>query len=140
MEWNNSEIRQRLSKSGLKITSKRVAIIEAVHKLNNHPTAEEIIKEIRKNNPDIAVATVYKALNILTARNVLRKVISESDIARYDAVQKPHFHLYNDLTKTLEDYFDEELEGLIKAHFDKKGIPGFTIESIDLHIIGKNSD
>ena len=60
-----TEIRNKLIEKGLKVTPQRIAILEAIIKLNNHPTAENIIDYIRNNHPNIATATVYKVLDAL---------------------------------------------------------------------------
>ena len=43
-------IRKNLKQKGLKITPQRVAIYEAVLKLNNHPNAEKVIDYNEKMN------------------------------------------------------------------------------------------
>lgn len=125
---------------GLKITPQRIAILEAIVKLNNHPTAENIIEYIRTNNPNIATATVYKVLDALIENGLLKKVKTEKDIMRYDAHLEKHHHLYSTDSDRIEDYTDDELNELLEKHFENKGIPGFTIEDIKLQIIGKFTD
>ena len=44
-----TEIRNKLSDKGLKVTPQRIAILEAIIKLNNHPTVENIIDFILEN-------------------------------------------------------------------------------------------
>ncbi len=132
-----NEIRNKLSEKGLKITPQRIAILEAIVKLNNHPTAENIIEYIRKNHPNIATATVYKVLDALVANNLVEKVKTEKDIMRYDAVMESHHHLYCSDSDRIEDYNDEGLNKMIAEYFENKGIPDFKIEDIKLQIIGK---
>ena len=131
------EIRNKLIEKGLKVTPQRIAILEAIVKLNNHPTAENIIDYIRKNHPNIATATVYKVLDALVENGLIKKVKTEKDIMRYDAFLEKHHHLYCSDSDRIEDYLDEELNVLLEEHFDKKGIPDFKIEDIKLQIIGK---
>jgi Fur family transcriptional regulator, peroxide stress response regulator len=130
-------IRDKLSEKGLKVTPQRVTILEAIIKLNNHPTAENIIDYIRKNHPNIATATVYKVLEALVSSGLIKKVKTERDIMRYDAVLESHHHLYCSESDRIEDYIDNELNELIENHFEKKGIPDFKIEDIRLQIIGE---
>lgn len=40
---SNEEIKNKLTDKGLKITSQRIFIPEAIYKLNNHPNAENSI-------------------------------------------------------------------------------------------------
>jgi Fur family peroxide stress response transcriptional regulator len=131
------EIRNKLVEKGLKITPQRIAILEAIIKLNNHPTADNIMDYIRKTHPNIATATVYKVLDALVENGLIKKVKTEKDIMRYDAFIENHHHLYCSDSDRIEDYLDDELNEIIDKHFKKKGIPGFKIEDINLQIMGK---
>jgi Fur family transcriptional regulator, peroxide stress response regulator len=130
-------LRNRLKAKGLKITPQRLIILEAVGKLNNHPTAEQILEYIRKQHPNIATATVYKVLDALVSKEVIQKVETKRDIMRYDAIIESHHHLYCSETERIEDYNDKELNELLIKHFESKGISNFIIEDVKLQIIGK---
>lgn len=134
---NTTEIRNKLLGKGLKITPQRIAILEAIGKLNNHPTAENIIGFIRKTYPNISTATVYKVLDALVSSELIKKVKTERDIMRYDAIMESHHHIYCSDSDRIEDYRDNELNELLESYFEKKKIPGFKIEDIKLQIIGK---
>lgn len=129
--------RKKLQEKGLKVTPQRVAIFEAIVRLNNHPTAENIIDYIKTNHPNIAVGTVYKVLDSLVENQLLKKVKTEKDIMRYDAVLSDHHHLYCAETDRIEDYEDEELNKLIHEYFRKNEIRNFRIQDIKLQITGK---
>lgn len=135
-----NEIRNKLIDKGLKVTPQRIAILDAIVKLNNHPSAENIIDYIRKNHPNIATATVYKVLDALVENELIAKVKTEKDIMRYDACLENHHHLYSSDSDRIEDYTDDELNEILKKYFEKKGITGFKIEDIKLQIIGKFTD
>jgi Fur family transcriptional regulator, peroxide stress response regulator len=131
------EIVYKLVEKDLKVTPQRIAILEAIIKLRNHPTAENIIEYIRKNHPNIATATVYKVLDALVENSLIKKVKTEKDIMRYDAVMESHHHLYCSDSERIEDYVDKELNELLEKYFENKGIPDFKIEDIKLQIIGR---
>jgi Fur family transcriptional regulator, peroxide stress response regulator len=131
------EISRSLVEKGLKVTPQRIAVYEAVINLNNHPTAESIIKFIKKTYPHIATATVYKVLDALTENGLIKRVKTEKDIMRYDAILERHHHLYCTETDRIEDYNDEQLDRMIEDHFQKNWIPDFQIEDIKLQINGK---
>jgi Fur family transcriptional regulator, peroxide stress response regulator len=132
-----NEIINKLIENGLKVTPQRIAILEAIVMLNNHPTAENIIDYIRKKHPNIATATVYKVLDALVEKDLIKKVKTDKDIMRYDAVMEKHHHIYCSDSERIEDYRDEELDGIISKHFERKEIPDFKIEDIRLQIIGR---
>lgn len=130
------DIRNKFSQKGLKITPQRVVILEAIYKLNNHPTADNIIENIRESHPNIATGTVYKVLETLVENGLIRKVKTDKDIMRYDGIVENHHHLYCSECDLIEDYIDEDLDNLLKNHFKDKNIKGFKIEDIVLQIRG----
>lgn len=126
-----------LKKKGLKVTPQRLAVYEAVVSLKTHPTAEQIIEYIKVNHPEISVGTVYKILDTLVDNELLKKVKSEKDVMRYDAIFEKHHHLYCVHTDRIEDYEDPELDALISQYFKNKNITGFNIQDITLQITGE---
>lgn len=131
-----SDIRNKLTEKGLKVTPQRVAILEAVITLNSHPTAENIIDFIKESNPNIAIATVYKVLEILVEKGLIRKVTTDREVMRYDSVLEKHHHLYCSTCELIEDYIDPELDMILNKYFEKKSIKGFKFETCNLQIRG----
>lgn len=131
-----SDIRNKLTEKGLKVTPQRVAILEAIITLNNHPTAENIIDFIKESNPNIAIATVYKVLEILVEKGLIRKVTTDREVMRYDSVLEKHHHLYCSTCELIEDYIDPELDMILNKYFKKKSIKGFKFETCNLQIRG----
>ena len=131
------EIRKMLIDNDLKITPQRLAVLEQVIKVKDHPTADKIIDRIRRRNPNISVGTVYKILDTFVDHGLIAKVKTERDIMRYEAVREKHHHLYCSDSDRIEDYHDDELTRMIDNYFSRKKIPHFTIEDINLQIIGR---
>mgnify|MGYP001423327739 CR=1 FL=1 len=129
-----------IKEAGLKVTPQRIAVLEAVLTLGDHPTADEIIFSIRKNHPNIAAGTVYKTLETLVDKKILSRVKTDRDIMRYDGVLKKHHHLYSSVSDRIEDFFDEDLDRIIEEHFKNKAISNFRIEGIRLQLIGNFTD
>jgi Fur family peroxide stress response transcriptional regulator len=130
-------LREKLKEKKLKVTPQRVAIYEAIVKLKNHPTAENVIEYIKINHPNISVGTVYKVLDSLVENELLNKVKTEKDIMRYDAILSNHHHLYCTETDRIEDYEDENLNKLISDYFKENKIKNFKVKDIKLQITGK---
>ena len=125
-----------LRDSNLKVTPQRVAVLEALNNLKNHPTADKIKEYVVKNHPNIAVGTIYKTLDTFVEKGLIKKVKTEKDVMRYDAILENHHHLYCEDTERIEDFFDDELDSLIDKYFQKKKIPNFNVNDIKLQIIG----
>lgn len=136
MNISNKDIRDTFTEKGLKITPQRIVILEAIYKLDNHPTVEDILTYIRKDNPNIATGTVYKVLDTLVENAIIKRVKTDKDIMRYDGMVEKHHHLYCSTCDLIEDYVDEELDELLRNHFKNKNIEGFKMEDIVLQIRG----
>lgn len=132
-----NDIRDKLSKKGLKVTPQRMYILEAVYNLDNHPTVDNIIEYIREKHPNIAKGTVYKVLDTLVENNLITRVKTDRDIMRYDGIVEKHHHLYCSACDMIKDYYDEELDALLRDYFKNKSFSGFQIEDIVLQIRGK---
>lgn len=130
-----NEIKEILVKNGLKITPQRLAVLEAF-KILNHPSADAITEYIKNVHPNIAVGTIYKTLETFTELGIVKKVKTDDDKMRYDAVLERHHHLYCAESNRIEDFYDEELNKILDKYFKKKSIPNFNISDIKLQIIG----
>lgn len=130
------DISKKLIEKGLKVTPQRMAIYEAVAMLRNHPTADQVLDFVRINHSHISPATVYKVLEVLVEKELIKMVKTDKDVKRYDAIMENHHHLYFADSDKIVDYVDEDLNELLKGYFEKKSIPGFRIEDIKLQIVG----
>ncbi len=130
-------IRDRIINGGLRVTPQRLAVLEAIITLNNHPTADNIIEYIKASYPNIAVGTVYSILDKFVKNKVIHRIETDRDVMRYDARNEKHCHLYCTATERIEDYFDDDLCSVLDNYFRKKNIPDFNIEDIKIQISGK---
>ena len=125
-----------LKDSNLKVTPQRIAVLEALNNLRDHPTADKIKEYVVKNHPNIAVGTIYKTLETFVEKGLVKKVKTDKDVMRYDAILDKHHHLYYEDTERIEDFFDDQLNELLEEYFRKKKIPNFKVKDIKLQIIG----
>lgn len=137
MKLSTADIKNKLLEKGLKVTPQRMSILEAIYSLENHPTAEQVIDYIRTTHPNIATGTVYNVLETLVKNELIKKVMTEKDIMRYDGNIENHHHLYCIECNYIEDYKNPVLEDLLNNFFTHNSIPNFSIENISLQINGK---
>lgn len=128
---------QILKDKELKVTPQRIAILEAIHELKNHPTAENIIEVMKVKCPTISVGTVYKVLDTFVEVGILKKVKTDKEVMRYDHILDKHHHLLNEDGDEIEDFHSEQLDSLLEEFFILNKIKNFEIGNIQLHITGK---
>jgi Fur family peroxide stress response transcriptional regulator len=131
------QIKTLITEAGLKITPQRLMVLRAVHEMENHPSADQVLEFIRRNHPYLGSGTVYSILEVFAERGIVKRVKTEKGILRYDPVKEKHHHIYCTENESIEDYYDNELNTLLENHFNSRGIKGFEIEELSLHIIGK---
>lgn len=87
---------------GLKVTPQRISVLRVLG-AHTHPTIDELYEEIKKENPSISLATVYKNLNTLKDEGLVVEVNIVNQKSRYDIYEKPHIHVICENCGTVED-------------------------------------
>jgi len=82
-----------LNELNLRMTQQRQVILEELRKVNTHPSADEIYEMVRKHLPRISLATVYRNLEILSARGEIQKLEFGGSLKRFDGVAEDHYHI-----------------------------------------------
>jgi Fur family peroxide stress response transcriptional regulator len=136
----NKSVIKILAKNDLKVTPQRIAILEVILTLNNHPDADIISEYLRLTHPNISRGTIYKTLEIFTKKGIIKKVPTTKESMRYDAIPERHHHLYCSESDRIEDFYDDELNKILEEYMKKKNIPNFKIEDMKLQILGKFKD
>ncbi len=76
----------------LKHSKQRDALLSLLRGVKNHPTAEWLYDELKKEFPNLGIATVYRNLNQLTERGEIIKLECKSGSERYDGNIERHYH------------------------------------------------
>ena len=84
---------QKLRDRRIAVTPQRLAVMTALQNRRDHPTADHLYQEVRRQLPAISFNTVYKTLEILCQRGMVIKVNPLHAVARYDCETGQHAHL-----------------------------------------------
>lgn len=76
----------------IKRSRQREAIKEFLKTRKDHPTADTIYQNIRKEYPNISLGTVYRNLSLLTELGEIQKLSCGTDSEHYDGETTPHHH------------------------------------------------
>ena len=69
----------------------------------NHPTAEMIYEKVKEELPNISLGTVYRNLNKLSEKGIIKKISMPNHSDRFDKTIHEHFHIYCIKCDKLED-------------------------------------
>ncbi len=77
----------------MKYSRQREAIYRAVRQSCSHPTADTVYEQVRDENPQISLGTVYRNLNQLVDGGMLTKIAMPYGGDRFDGRMDEHYHM-----------------------------------------------
>lgn len=84
---------QQLRVAGLRVTSPRVAVLQAVRE-HPHADTETVFGAVRGSLPVVSRQAVYDVLNALSAVGLVRRIQPSGSVARYESrVGDNHHHV-----------------------------------------------
>jgi Fur family ferric uptake transcriptional regulator len=84
---------ERLRAAGLRVTSARLAILEAVRG-GTHPGADEVARMVRERLGHVTLQAVYEALGAFVAAGLIRRIEPAGSPTRYEGrVGDNHHHV-----------------------------------------------
>lgn len=83
---------QTLKDRGLRVTPQRYAVYANLMSRTDHPTVDQLLTELNANSPVSSQATVYASLQALQQVGLVREVLLEEGVTRYDANVTAHHH------------------------------------------------
>jgi Fur family ferric uptake transcriptional regulator len=112
----NDERRERLKRyldeRGLRSTRQRDLIVDTFFKSHRHVNADELYRVVRKRDPHIGVATVYRTLRLLIESGVATARNFGGSQACYEIVDHHHDHLICTGCGTIIEFENEAIEEL----------------------------
>lgn len=117
-----------MREKGLNATYQRLLIYKHLLKTKSHPTAEAIYQEVKSVYPSLSLATVYKTLETFAENNLIAKVNTLHDMARFDGDTNPHHHLVCLHCKKIVDIYDDDLNRLSLPARDGFKISGYRVQ------------
>jgi Fur family peroxide stress response transcriptional regulator len=118
---------------GIPLTVQRRAILEALSRHADHPTAEQIYADVQPRLPGVSRTTVYRVLETLVQVGVASKVSHPGAAVRFDAMTDRHHHL---LCVRCDRLMDFEDAGLDTVRMPDTRARGFKILDYSIHFRG----
>lgn len=74
-------------------TIQREAILNELRRMHSHPTADELYSILRPKVPQLSLGTVYRNLEEMARRGMIRKLELTGRQKRFDGVASEHHHM-----------------------------------------------
>ena len=98
--------------AGQNYSKQREAIYNFLASRTDHPTADAVYENIRRDISNISLGTVYRNLKVLSESGRIRKVDCGDGLDHFDANTGVHQHFICDRCGSIEDIFLGELPEL----------------------------
>ncbi len=109
----------------LNITAQREAIVEMFLRTREHVSIDELLSKVRKRQPRVGYATVYRTLKLLVDSGLAVERQFGDGQARYEVVGDHHDHLICVKCSLILEFEDDEIERLQDRIAERLG--GFTV-------------
>ncbi|NLL76653.1 MAG: transcriptional repressor [Clostridiales bacterium] len=120
MAVNREQFKQLLKDKGLKVTTQRLLVLEALAACpDKHLTAEEIYEMVKADYLEIGLATVYRTIQILLELHLIDRINLDDGFVRYEignvgmgTAKHHHHHLICINCGKINSFEDDLLEEL----------------------------
>ena len=129
--------RLALKSKGLKATTQRVAVHQAMMALG-HACADQVSEWIEdKTNASVSTASVYNILSQMALLGIYSHRYSPDSKMYFDVNTGNHVHLYDAESGTFTDLDDPELVAMVENHIIHKRYRGYKTEGVEIKSIAR---
>lgn len=114
---------QSLKAKGLRVTPQRCAVYANLLQRHDHPTVEQLLEDLNQDLPVSSQATIYASLQALRVAGLVREVLLEEGLVRYDANVERHHHFRCDRCGCIHDIAWEAFPQLNLSQLVAQGKP-----------------
>jgi len=138
--FSANDIEQLCNSRGLRLTRPRRVIMQVLAESVDHPDVVELHRRVALVDPGIAIATVYRTVNLLEDKGILDRHVFADGRARYEpADQMHHDHLIDIETGKVTEFHSDEIEQLQQAIADAHGYE-IVSHRLEIYVRSKNPD
>ena len=107
-----SDLEERCSAAGLKMTGQRRVILKVLGQATDHPSVEDVYDRAKDMDSSISIATVYRTLSLLDELDLVIRHEFQEGYSRYEVNADHHHHLVDLETGKVHEFQNDDLEKL----------------------------
>ncbi|HVP39368.1 MAG TPA: Fur family transcriptional regulator [Candidatus Saccharimonadales bacterium] len=88
---------------GIRPTPQRLAVADCVLGTRTHPSADEVLAQVRRSCPALSRGTVYNTLNLFVRKGLLRTQVLRGGKVVFDPRTETHHHFIDERTGKIYD-------------------------------------
>lgn len=116
MEHKAINFKEELKERGYKLTSQRQAVLDVIMEHEGeHLSTEEIYELVKREHPEIGLATVYRTLLLFDRMELVYKIDLDDGCSRYELNNRKEDHRHHHLICTKCGSISEVEEDLLES-------------------------
>lgn len=122
--------RNIFKEKGISPSYTRMRVYSYLEEVTNHPTADQIYRDLCPELPTLSKTTVYNVLKLFCEHDLVKPVNMSSSEMRYELYHEEHSHFR--CTKCGEIYDIP----YIKPSYDRSALRGFEVQDEEVNLSG----
>jgi Fe2+ or Zn2+ uptake regulation protein len=129
-----AQLRQRCVAHGLRLTPQRDILLHALSETTGHPTADDLVKKVRRVLPTVSHATVYRNVHELVEAGLIGTLERSGAAVQLEVNPDHHHHFECRRCGRVWDVYVDDVD----VRLDKRRSPlnGFRIDRRDVWLHG----
>src|SRR5271156_811751 len=114
LEHYRQTLQAYMDTKGLRSTDQRRLIVETFFRAPNHVSIEELLAQVRREDPKVGYATVYRTLKLMAESGIAHEREFGDGLTRYELAdgEGHHDHLICDTCGSITEFEEPEIERL----------------------------
>ena len=129
-----ARLRARAAALGLRMTPQREALLRVLSRAANHPTADQLYRQVRRLLPSVSPATVYRNVQDLVRAGLLSPLERAGAAVQYEANPDDHHHFICRRCGRVWDVYLRAVEYTVDRR--RSHLPGVRIDRCDVQLEG----
>lgn len=129
-----AQLRDLCVARGLRLTPQRDVLLRAVSETIGHPTADDLVKEVRKVLPTVSPATVYRNVQELVRAGLIGTLERSGAAVQFETNPDHHHHFMCRLCGQVWDVYLDQVA--VRLDRQRSPLNGFRIDRRDVQLHG----
>lgn len=133
-EERYQELRTACAGRGLRLTPQRDVLLRALSSARGHPTADDLVRQVRKALPTVSHATVYRNLQELVREGLISTLDLAGSAAQFEVNGDEHHHFVCRQCGKVWDVYLSSVE--VRINRRRTTLDGFQVDRRDVQLHG----
>lgn len=127
-------LREECAQRGLRLTPQRDVLLRVLSEAEGHPTADDLVRQVREVLPTVSHATVYRNLQELVREGLIKTLDMAGAAAQFEVNPDEHHHFVCRKCGQVWDVYLSSVD--VKVNRRRTTIDGFQIDRREVQLHG----